>query len=127
MPSLLQNTHFNIILQSTPRSLKWSLPFRYSDKYFAHTCHFCQAPHSPPPNFITIFGEGCKLWSSLLSYNFLKPSVASSPTVQIFSWPPCSLSLLISFLQHGWPTSHLMPIQKSNKNYSFVFVKTLQC
>jgi hypothetical protein len=45
--------HYNIILPSTPRSCKWSLPFRFSDQHFvciSHLSHTCYTPFpSHPP------------------------------------------------------------------------------
>ena len=97
-------------------------------KFWTHLSLLPSTTHPPPQKKIitlTIFGDGYKLWSSLLPYNFLKPSVASSPTVQICTWPPCSISLLINILQHGWPTRHLMPIQKSNNNLTALYLLKL--
>jgi len=45
--ALLPKIHFNIILSSAPRSLKWSLPFRFfnqNDVLVSHLSQVCTMP-----------------------------------------------------------------------------------
>lgn len=68
--------HFNIIFPSTPRSPKWSHPFRFSCRYSVCNYHLpvhgTSAIHIIVLDFIILlmFGEKCTLWSLLLC-NFL--------------------------------------------------------
>ena len=101
MQSLLWNTHFNIILQSSPMSLKWSLPFRFSDKYFAHICHFCQAQDIPPP-----FQHHNRIWWKVQSTKFLINIYFSHAFIRFLSHSPNVLLVTMFSSMGDHQTSH---------------------
>ena len=49
LPTYLSQTHFNIILPSTPTSSRRSLPFRFSDCNFIFNSHPSHASYVPRP------------------------------------------------------------------------------
>jgi hypothetical protein len=73
--------HFNIILSSTPRLLKYSLPFWFADYSFvcifshSHACYTSRPSHPPWFDHFSI-SEEYKLWISSL-FNFLHFHVTS--------------------------------------------------
>lgn len=85
--SYFSNIDFNIILSSTPRPPKWSLPLRFTDWRFGLISHFLM--HAICPTFLnlthlitrTILGKVCKFQH--FPCNFLR-SFATS-TLQILS------------------------------------------
>jgi len=129
MSSLLWKTHFNIILQSTPRSLKWSLPFRFSDKNSEHTCHFCQAPHIPPqfhhPYNIWWWVQIMKFFIIIQFSQAFSCFLSHSPNIHLatmFYITPNQYSSTWVTNQ----TSHAHT-KEQQQSHSLVFVKTLQC
>jgi len=78
------NIHSNIILPSTLRSLKWSLPFRFSNQNFVCISHLFHACCINP----IISDEDYKLWSFSL-HNFLQSLLLLPSYIQVFSLAPC--------------------------------------
>jgi hypothetical protein len=62
--------HFNIIIPSTPRSSKWSLPYRFSPTSnsvcISHLSYACYMPH---PIHLSLFDERNNIWWRLQIIN----------------------------------------------------------
>lgn len=113
LTTYIQSTHchaikisINVILQSSPWSSNWSLPFTFSSWYSACISRLYYAPytsrllHSTDLSILIICGTEYKLWISTM-HNFLRPPVTSpvrskySPRhhvlwhTQCVHWPTC--------------------------------------
>jgi len=61
--TIFTKIHSNIFFPSTPRSSKWSLPLRFSDKIYvciSHLCHACYIPRQSHP-----IGHSNNVWWSV--------------------------------------------------------------
>jgi len=75
--------HSNIILRSKPRSSKWSLSFRFSNKNHVHISHPTHAFHMPRQSHPPWLEHPNSIWCNLqiiklLIMNFLQPLTTAS-------------------------------------------------
>jgi hypothetical protein len=83
-PFYFTTIHSNINFPPTPRSSKWSLPFKFLDQgsvYISHLSHACYVsrPFHPPWTFFTviIINEAYTFWSSSLCSILQSPTTSS--------------------------------------------------
>jgi hypothetical protein len=78
-PQTLFKTHSNIILKSTPRFLKCSLPFRFSDQnfvlisYFKYACYIVHLFNHYEPPHNAIFSQPSVILSLTSKYSPQNP------------------------------------------------------
>jgi hypothetical protein len=99
--SYFLTNHVNIKLPFIPRSPRWPLPFRFSDRNFVYIPHIPNACHTscPSPSFnwstLIIFGLTYRLWSSSLC-SLLQPPATSShlvPNIHLSTLPSNTINL----------------------------------
>jgi hypothetical protein len=79
-------THFNITIPSTPRSPKWSLPFRVSGlKFYMNFITFCMCAACPTKHVLNLINH---YW--VKSMNYLVPSYVLPITSHRFDPNSCS-------------------------------------